>query len=267
MTISLILMLLCLGCVVGFLAGLLGIGGGLLCVPALTFLMLHLGVGDTSVHMAIGSASATILFTSFSSALTHYRRGAVLNNVWIMVVPGLLIGGVIGAQISGFIPKIPLACCFVLFTAFSATKMLLGGNPKPSRSLPGRFGLFNVGGIIGTASALIGAGGGFLSVPFLVWCNVNIRNAVATSAAMGLPIALASAIGYVISGWGVPGRPEYALGFIYWPAVLAIVVTSMIFAPLGARAAHTWNTSTLRKCFAFLLYFLGAYMLYRVVVS
>ncbi len=258
--------LLLLGCVIGFLAGLLGIGGGLLTVPFLTMVLSHLmPSSEHLVHMAIGTAAATIVFTSFASLRAHYKRDAIFWPVWRAIVPGLLIGGMLGAQIAGFMPMLPLAIVFAVFTTVSATQMLLGKSPKASRHLPGKTGLVAAGTFIGTVSGLIGGGGGFLSVPYFIWNNMPVRNAVATSAAMGFPIALASSLGFVMAGWSVAGRPEYSLGYVYLPAMVAIVLTSMIFAPLGVRAAHHWPVATLRRCFACLLYCLGAYMVWKVL--
>ncbi len=258
--------LLLLGCFAGFLAGLLGIGGGLLTVPFLTMILSYfMPSNEHLVHMAIGTAAATIVFTSFASLRAHYKHGAILWPVWRGIVPGLLIGGLLGAQIAGFLPMLPLAIVFAVFSIFSATQMLLGRTPKASRQLPGIPGLLGAGGFIGTVSGLIGAGGGFLSVPYFIWCNVPVRNAVATSAAMGFPIAVASTLGFIIAGFHAEGRPEFSLGYVYLPAMVAIVTTSMIFAPLGARAAHRWPVMTIRRCFACLLYCLGVYMVWKVL--
>ncbi|MCL2297436.1 MAG: sulfite exporter TauE/SafE family protein [Proteobacteria bacterium] len=256
--------LLLLGAVVGFLAGLLGIGGGLLTVPFITMLLAqHATSSEQIVHMAVATSASTIVFTSLSSLRAHYAHRAILWPVCRTIVPGLLIGGFFGAQVASLLPMAPLALLFALFTAFSATQMLLGKTPKASRELPKRAGLVGVGTGIGVISSLIGAGGGFLSVPYLVWNNVPIRNAVATSAAMGFPIAAASTIGFIIAGWGISDRPAYSFGYVYVPALIAIATTSIFFAPLGARAAHRWPVATIRRCFAFLLYSLGGYMVWK----
>ncbi|MCL2309654.1 MAG: sulfite exporter TauE/SafE family protein [Proteobacteria bacterium] len=253
--------LLLLGAVVGFLAGLLGIGGGLLTVPFITMLLAqHAASSEQVVHMAVATSAATIVFTSLSSIRAHYAHSAILWPICRSVVPGLLLGGFLGAQLASLLPKAPLALFFALFTAFSATQMLLGKTPKATRELPKSLGLASVGTVIGIISSLIGAGGGFLSVPYLIWNNVPIRNAVATSAAMSFPIAAASTIGFIIAGWNAPDRPEYSFGYIYMPALVAIAATSILFAPFGARAAHRWPVATIRRFFAFLLYALSVYM-------
>jgi uncharacterized membrane protein YfcA len=160
-------------------------------------------------------------------------------------------------------PTAWLAAFFGTFVAFSATQMLLDRKPAPSRELPGKAGLFGVGGAIGLVSSMVGAGGGFLSVPFMAWCNVKVHNAVATSAALGLPIAIAGTVGFVIAGWGMQGMPPGSVGYIYLPALGAIVVASMLMAPVGARTAHRWPVKKLKRAFALLLYVLAAYMLWK----
>jgi uncharacterized membrane protein YfcA len=156
-----------------------------------------------------------------------------------------------------------LALGFALFVGFSATQMLLDRKPKPTRELPAGAGMFGAGTVIGVMSSFVGAGGGFISVPFMTWCNVRIHNAVATSAALGFPIALAGSIGYVVSGMNISGLPAGNVGFINVPALVCIVGSSMLLAPLGARTAHRMDVKSLKRAFAFLLYILAAYMLYK----
>jgi uncharacterized membrane protein YfcA len=150
-----------------------------------------------------------------------------------------------------------------VFVAAAATNTLLDRKPKPTRELPGKGGLFAVGGGIGLVSSMVGAGGAFLSVPFMTACNIGIRNCVATSAALGLPIAVAGTIGFVIAGFGQHRLPPHTVGYVYVPALLAIVAASVISAPIGARAAHRWPVKKLKRAFAILLYVLAAYMLWR----
>ncbi len=253
-----------LGAAIGFLAGLLGIGGGMMIVPVLTFAFERLGFArDHIVHMAIATATATILFTSISSAREHHRHGAVRWGVVAGMAPGIIVGALVGPQVVGGMSTAALAVFFGIFVAASATQMLLDRKPRPSRELPGHAGLFGVGGGIGLVSSMVGAGGAFLSVPFMLACNIPLRNCVATSAAIGLPIAAAGALGFVAAGWGEPGLPPYALGYVYLPALLAIVVGSVACAPMGARAAHRWPVKVLRRAFAFLLYALAAYMVWK----
>ena len=264
MDLSLIVAFVALGAVLGFLAGLLGIGGGMMMVPLLTIAFGRQGFApDHVVHMAIATATATILFTSISSAREHHRHGAVLWRVVAGLAPGIIVGSLAGPQIIGSMSTSSLAAFFGVFLAVSATQMLLARKPKPTRVLPGRGGLFAVGGGIGLISSMVGAGGAFLSVPFMIACNVALRNAVATSAALGLPIALAGTIGFVIAGLRATGLPAHAIGYVYVPALLAIVAGSVVSAPVGARAAHRWPVAKLRRAFALLLYVLAAYMVWK----
>jgi uncharacterized membrane protein YfcA len=264
MDLGLIAVYVALGAMVGFLAGLLGIGGGMTMVPFFTLIFTRQGFPlDHVVHMAVATSTATIVFTSISSAREHHRHGAVLWKVVAGLAPGIVVGALAGPQIVGRMPTAWLAGFFGVFVAFSATQMLIDRKPKPTRELPGPAGLFGVGGAIGLVSSMVGAGGGFLSVPFMTWCNVKIHNAVATSAALGLPIALAGTIGFVVAGLSVQDMPPYTLGYIYLPALAAVVVASMLVAPIGARTAHRWPVKKLKRAFALLLYGLAAYMLWK----
>lgn len=253
-----------LGCLVGFLAGLLGIGGGMTMVPVLTILFTREAFpADHVVHIAVATSTATIIFTSISSAREHHRHGAVLWKVVAGMAPGIIAGSLLGPQVVGGMSTSMLAGFFGVFVAFSATQMLLDRKPAPHRNLPGRAGLFGVGSGIGLVSSMVGAGGGFLSVPFMAWCNVKIHNAVATSAALGLPIAIAGTVGFIVAGMFRSDMPPHTLGYIYWPALIAIVAGSVVLAPLGARTAHRWPVKKLKKAFAVLLYVLAAYMLWK----
>lgn len=260
--------LLALGLGAGFLAGLLGIGGGMLMVPLLTILLTHRGGVEPglAVKMAIATSMATIAFTSIASVRAHHRRGAVR---WIYVrgmAPGIVLGGLVaGAGVFALVRGQALALVFALFVAFSATQMLRGGTPSPSRQMPGLAGQTAAGGAIGFVSGLVGAGGGFISVPFMTWCNVPIHQAVATSAALGFPIAFANTLGYVIGGWNQPAPLPGAFGFLYLPALVLVAAGSVLMAPLGAKTAHAMNVAQLRRVFAMLLYVLAAYMLWRAL--
>lgn len=268
MDISLIALLAVLGGFTGFAAGLLGIGGGMLLTPFLTLILSAQGFPtEHVVHVAIATSLATILFTSISSVRAHHQHGAVLWKVAAAVAPGILVGSLIGAQVASRLPTFWIATIFAGFVSFSAFQMLRDRKPKPSRQLPGTAGMLGAGGAIGAVSAFVGAGGGFISVPFMVWCNVKIHNAVATSAALGFPIAAAGTVGYVISGWNTPGLPglPQTLGFVYLPALVSVAATSVLTAPLGAKVAHSMDTKPLKRIFAWMLFVLAAYMLYKAV--
>jgi len=257
--------LLLLGLGSGFLAGLLGIGGGMLMVPFLTLILSNRGVdAGTSVKMAIATSMATIMFTSISSVRAHHKRGAVRWDLVRGLAPGILIGGLLaGAGIFALLKGSWLALFFAGFVSFSALQMLRNKKPAPSRQMPGTAGQIGAGTGIGLLSGLVGAGGGFVSVPFMTWCNVSMHNAVATSAALGFPIALANTVGYVIGGWSLPPALPGAFGYLYLPALLVIATASVTMAPLGARTAHAMNVAQLKRAFAGLLFLLAAYMLYK----
>jgi uncharacterized membrane protein YfcA len=260
----LILELALLGTCTGFLAGLLGIGGGMLMVPFMTFILSSKGFpADYTVKMAVATSLATICFTSLSSVRAHHQRGAVLWPVARLLAPGILVGSALGAQIAVAMPGKVLGVLFALFVGFSATQMFLDRKPKPTRTLPAGPGMFAMGGLIGMLSALVGAGGAFISVPFMTWCNVKIHNAVGTSSALGFPIALAGTLGYVWAGIGMPQMPAGSVGYIYLPALVIISIASMAMAPLGARTAHRMDIRPLKKVFATVLYGLAAYFLLR----
>jgi uncharacterized protein len=261
---QLVLELLLLGSVTGFLAGLLGIGGGMLMVPFLTLLLTHKHFPpDLVIKMAVATSLATICFTSMASVRAHQARGAVRWDVVKLLAPGIIVGGLLGAQLAKALPTHALAVLFAAFIGFSATQMLLNKKPAASRQLPKATGMFGAGGLIGLLSSLVGAGGAFISVPFMAWCNVPMHNAVGTSAALGFPIALAGTVGYVIAGWSLHDLPPGALGFLYLPALLVISVASMGTARWGAAAAHRMDMAQLRRLFALLLYGLAAYMLFK----
>lgn len=267
MTVALIASFLVLGAFTGFAAGLLGIGGGMLLVPFLTMLLTSQGfpLGQI-VKIAIATSLATILFTSLSSVRAHARRGAVRWDIAKLLVPGIALGSVIGAQIAALLPGPVLAIGFGVFVGAMATRMLARSSPQSGRTLPGTVGMLGMGGTIGVLSALAGAGGGFVTVPFLTRANVRIHEAVATSAACGFPIALAGTFGYVVAGWKLE-LPAGTVGFVYLPALAAIVATSVLTAPLGAKAAHALSVDRLRRLFALLLYALAAYMMWKGVVA
>lgn len=263
---TLIAELLALGIGAGFLAGLLGIGGGMLMVPFLTLIVSARGVEPAlAVKMAVATSMATIMFTSLSSLRAHHRLGAVRWPLVRGLAPGIVAGGLLaGGGIFALIKGQGLALLFAGFVGFSAVQMFRNRKPAPQRQMPGRWGQAGAGGVIGLMSGLVGAGGAFVSVPFMVWCNVPMRNAVGTSAALGFPIALAATAGYVIAGWQLPGSVPGAVGYLYLPALVIISAASVLLAPLGARTAHRIDVTSLRRVFALMLMALAATMLYRV---
>jgi len=261
---QLIIELALMGICAGFLAGLLGIGGGMILVPFMTIILESQGFpADYVVKMAVATSLATICFTSLSSVRAHHKRGAVLWPVARVLAPGILVGSLIGAQIAVALPTKILGAVFSLFIAFSATQMFLDRKPKPTRTLPGPVGMFGMGSVIGLLSSVVGAGGAFVSVPFMTWCNIKIHQAVATSAALGFPIALAGTLGYILAGQSLPDMPPGAFGYVYVPGLLVIATASISTAPLGARTAHSMDIRPLKRAFAVVLYLLAAYFLMR----
>ena len=255
-----------LGVVTGFLAGLFGIGGGAVMVPVLTVLFAAQGfAAEYLVHLALGTSMATIIPTSIASLRTHHQHAAVLWPAVRGLAPGILLGTFGATFLAAYLSPRPLAIIFCVFMTYVAAQMILNRKPSPARQLPGLFGLSCVGAGIGSISALVAIGGGTMTVPFLSWCNVRLQSAIGTSAAVGLPIAVAGSMGYMLNGWGLGGLPELTAGFVYWPAVLAMAAATLITAPLGAKMAHRLPVATLKKLFAALIMLLALQMLRTVI--
>jgi uncharacterized membrane protein YfcA len=213
--------------------------------------------------MAVATSLATICFTSLSSVRTHHQKRAVLWPVVLTLAPGIVVGSLLGAKLAASLPARALTVLFAVFVTFSATQMFLNRKPKPGRGLPRSLGMFAVGNVIGGLASMVGAGGAFVSVPFMTWCNVTIHKAVATSAALGFPVALAGTLGYIWAGWGLPHMPAGSFGYLYVPALVSISIGSMLTAPWGARTAHRIDIVPLKKVFASCLYLIAAYFLLR----
>ena len=262
---QLIIELAVLGLCTGYVAGLLGIGGGMLLGPFITIILSARGVpADMAVKMAIATSMGTIIFTSISSVRAHHKRGAVKWDIARGLAPGIVLGSMVGSiGIFSILKGTTLALVFAGFIGFSATQMILDKKPKPGRNMTGFAGQIGAGAVIGLLSGLVGAGGGFIIVPFMLAHNVPIINAVATSAALGFPIALANAAGYAISGQGVSGLPSWSFGYIWLPALVVVASCSVLTAPLGARMAHSLPVAQLKRVFAVVLYVLAAYMLWK----
>lgn len=245
---------LALGAIVGWLGGLFGIGGGLILVPVLLFSFEAQHFPDAiSMHLALGTTMATILFTSFASMRQHHRHGAVNWRVVRNISPGILLGTALGTLFAASVSPNFLAVFFALFVYFAATQILLDLRPHPSRQLPGATGMTLFGTLTGTLSSLVSIGGGTFVVPFLVWCNVPLRHAIGTSAAVGFPLALGGTLGYIAAGWTEINVPVPHLGYVYLPALLWVALASIVAAPFGAKATHRMKVGRLRKLFAILL--------------
>lgn len=253
---------LVIGAAVGFFAGLLGIGGGAVMVPLLVFVFSAQGLPAAHIlHVALGTAMATIMFTSISSMRAHHAHGAVDWPVARAMAPGILTGAFLAALLAGFIPTRPLAVLFTALVFYAATQILLDLRPRQARELPGTRGVFVAGSAIGAVSSLLAAGGAFLCIPFLAWCSVPLRRAIGTAAAVGLPIAVAGTAGYLLQGLRAEGLPPWSVGYVYLPALVLVAAASMLAAPWGARVAHRVPVKRLRMVFALLLYAVAGRML------
>lgn len=260
-------MLALAGSVAGFLAGLLGLGGGMIIVPVVLWAMQMQGAGDTvyAQHIAVGTSFAVMVFTSFSSMMSQKKKGAVDWLVFRNMVPGMIAGVAVGSLMAKILPKEGLQIFFVIFAVVIAVRSLMNAKPEPTRHLPGKGGLFGMGGIFGVLSSWIGIGGGSLSVPFMVFCNIPMHKAVGTSAALGWPIALTGAVTYLIAGWQADGLPEGAYGFVYLPAVVVLAAATLVFAPLGVKVSHKLPADRLKQAFGILLLVIAARMLLQVI--
>lgn len=261
MNTSLIFAFLLTGVFSGTIAGLLGVGGGLIIVPIIVWILSAQGLApDYAIKIAVATSLAIIIPTSISSARAHHRSGALRWDIFRRMLPGILLGTAFGGLLVDWLPEQFLRIFFAVGCWAVALKMLFGATPKPHRQLPGAAGLSLAGGIIGAISAMLGIGGGSLTVPYLHWCNVHLRNAVATSAACGLPIAISGAVTLALVGADIPALPEYSLGYIYLPAFVGIAASAILFAPIGAKLAHRLPVSTLKKIIALFLIVAGSKM-------
>lgn len=252
------LLYLVLGGFAGVLAGLFGVGGGIIIVPVLVFSFAAQGFDPAILtHLAVGTSLATIIFTSINAVLEHQRKGAVLWTVFAWMTLGILLGAGFGALTAAAIQGPMLQKIIGVFALCVALQMALELKPKPGRQVPGKLALTAAGSVIGWASAIFGIGGGSLNVPFLTWRSVPMQQAVATSSACGLPIALAGALSFMLIGWDAPQLPAWSLGYIYLPAMAGIAITSMFFARFGARLAHRLSPRLLKRLFALLLFAVG----------
>ena len=249
------------GAFVGFLAGLLGIGGGMTLVPILSALFAAQALApEHTVHLALGTAMASIIFTSSASVRAHHKRGAVDWTVARRLAPGMVLGAALATLASGFISQRALALAFAAIVYAGAVQMLFGGRPSVARSLPATPAMLAVGIAIGVICGLVSAGGAFLTVPFMLLCGVPVLAAIGTAAAIGIPVAVVGTVGFIASGWRVDGLPEATLGFVFLPALAAVVVGSVLMAPVGAHLAHRLPVATLKRIFALLLLALATRM-------
>ena len=250
---------LAIGAATGFFAGLLGVGGGTIIVSSLALMFAAQGFPPEFVmHMAIGTSLAAIISGAWASFRAHHRHKAVDWPVVRGMIPGLLAGVLAGAGFARFMDTAFLKVFFLAFMALIIAQLVFNARAKLTRQLPGRAGLSAMGVLIGVCSSLFGGGAAAVGVPFLTWCNMTTHRAIGTVSALGFPVAIAGAIGYVATGFGAPGLPRWSLGFVYLPAFLGISITSVLVAPYGARLAHKLKGPTLRRIFAVFLISVGA---------
>jgi len=247
------------GAVAGVLAGLLGVGGGIVIVPVLATLFAWQNMpAEHLMQMALGTSLASIMFTSLSSMRAHHRHGAVRWGVVKAIAPGIIVGTLAGSRVASDLSSGFLKGFFVCFLYYVSIQMFLNFKPKPSREVPGTAGMLGAGGFIGFISALVGIGGGTLSVPFMAWCNIPLHQAVGTSA---------GTVGYLFNGLGKEGLPPQTWGYLYLPALIGLVVMSMLTAPLGAKIAHMLPVAKLKRVFAVFLFIMASRMLYQLLCA
>ncbi len=263
MSVELVFVFLTLGAFVGFMAGLLGIGGGGILVPVLTTIFIYQGFAiENVVHIALGTSMACIMVTSFSSLRAHHANGAVIWQLVKTMAPAIVVGTFIATFVAAQISSKGLAIFFSVFMAYVASQMFRAKKVQASGSSAGKVELGLVGFGIGAISALVSIGGGSLTVPYLTWRNIDIRKAIGTSAALGFPIAITGTLGYLINGFAAGGvNPQYTFGFVYLPAVLLVTIPSFFTAPIGAKLTQTLPVQTLKKIFGVLLLLLSVKML------
>lgn len=250
------------GLFAGFLAGYLGIGGGLVLVPALSWIFSRdPATAHMAVQMAVATSLATMLFTSMSSLLAHHKRGAVLWSLVRKMIFGLLAGALLGSIIADRIGNDALASVFGIFALIIGLQMLRGTRPGGTRSLPGWLAITGTGVGIGSISSLLGIGGGSMTVPWLLWHGQRVQNAVATAAACGYPIAIAGTLGFVVLGLGASSAPS--LGYVHLPALAGVAVFSVLGAPVGVAAVHRSSPLLAKRFFAVFLLVVAAKMLLR----
>ncbi len=264
--LSIWLLYLFFGVVAGIMAGLLGVGGGIILVPMLTYVFTLQQFPPQYVHsMALGTSLAIIMFTSFSSLRTHHSHGAVNWQVFKGISPGIIIGTLAGSWLAAQLSTGFMKMFFIGFIYYVSVQMLLDIRPKTTANVSGFTALSGAGSIIGVVSSLVGIGGGTMSVPFLQWCGFPFRSAIGTSAAIGFPIAVSGTIGYILNGYQINALPPLSIGFVYVPAMFIVASTSFLAAPIGARLTHTLPVPRLKKIFALFLVILGTRMLIKLL--
>lgn len=253
------------GALSGLVSGLLGVGGGILIVPFLAWLFASQGMPDAYImHMALATSLGTIITTSLFAIRAQHKRNAIDWPVVKLLVPGILLGAWLGASVAHSLPNEALRYIFGTFLVVVSGRSLLGVKTQPHRELPRKYLPVSLAGtVIGLVSSLVGIGGGTMMVPYMAWHNVPMQRAVAMGSTCGFPIAVSGAAGYVLLGMGVNDFPAGSLGYVYLPALFGIMLSSVIFTPLGVHLAHSLPANRLRLIFAVALLGIGLNMLIR----
>ena len=247
-----------LGMVSGLLAGLFGIGGGMVIVPVLVLLFTAYGMAsDLVMIMSVATSLATIIITSVASVLAHHRLGSVVWRKVLRLAPGIMVGAALGAVVADHIDADVLRYIFIVFLFYVGVQMAFQIIPEPGAVKEPKVLDFSVANLIGLTSSIVGIGGGTLTVPYLVRCRYAMRNAVAISSACGLPIAVAGTISYAALGWNQVRLPEWSLGYVYLPAFLGISLGSFLTAPIGAKLAHRLPAQKLKRYFSILIFLMA----------
>lgn len=263
---EIVMALLMAGAAAGFLAGLLGVGGGTIIVPIVLWLLHKQGVvSEFTQHLALGTSFAIMLFTTLSSAWAQHRRAAINWQIVKYLSPAMVVGSLVGATVSPYLPTVFLQVFFIVFLYMIAVQMLLKLKPKPTRQLPEKGGLLGAGGMIGLLSSWVGIGGGSMSVPFMTYCNVPIHVATGTSAALAWSMSVSGFVGYVMAGWNVADLPAHTWGFVYVPAVAVLAVCTVLFAPVGVRVAHRLSPDKLKMAMGVLLFCIATQMVWKML--
>lgn len=255
---------LLLGMITGLLAGLFGVGGGSVIVPVLAILFTAHGFpAELVMVMAVATSLAAIILTAVSSIVAHHRLGSVLWDKVVRLTPGILLGSILGAIVAEFISAQALRYIVAFFLFYMGLQIALQVKPKPGSTTQSKIMDHCAGMTIGVVSAIIGIGGGSLTVPYLVKGNMPMRNAVAIGSACGLPLAVAGTVSYALLGLKAVYLPEWSLGYVYLPAFLGTSLSSIFTAPLGAKLAHSLPAAKLKRYFSLLLFIMAAKMLWH----
>lgn len=264
--IQTIIYFLLLGSFVGVISGLFGIGGGGIIVPILTTIFMAHGIAEQNVvHMALGTSMAIIIVTSISSIKAQQKKKAIVWDVVKMMTPGIIIGTFLATFIASRLDSFYLSIIFAVFMFYSSIQMFIGKKPKPENKIFSNKTHFLSGGIIGALSSLVSIGGGILSVPYLLIQNIEIKRAIATSSAIGFPIAFSGTIGYIINGWENTSMDTLTLGFVNLAAFACVAVASFLTAPIGVMLVHKINLNLMKKLFSLIPFILSIKMIYSLI--